>query len=104
MEQQRPSITELTRATSMVELLLKLLDNEQLLSLFEKVVRERTIVKWPADPKDDQERVLLKDLHALILSAGFDRNLASDQSLRDQAVRDKLEQLRRQTGGMIISD
>lgn len=43
----------------MVELILKLLDNEQLLSLFEKVVRERSIVTWPTDPKDEEEKALL---------------------------------------------
>lgn len=88
----------------MIELILKLLDNEQLLSLFEKVVRERTIVAWPTDPKHEEEKALLKQLHAVLLSAGFDRLLAGALSERDQAVRAKIEQLRRQTGGISMSD
>ncbi len=88
----------------MEDLLFTLLDTMQLLSLFEKVVRKRLMVRWPPSPDEEAEKAHLKQLHARLLSLGFDRGLASELSARDVAVRAHLAQLRQQTGGILTLD
>jgi hypothetical protein len=86
-----------------IEYLLKLLNSDEFLVLFEKVVRERNMRVWPVPADAEEKQVALKQLHGVILSAGFDRGLASALQESEQKVREQLGDLRRRTGGIIMS-
>ncbi len=85
----------------MIALILSLLDDEQLLRLYEKVERKRLMVVWPAPPDEEEQKALLKDLHMHLLSAGYDRHLAQVLNERDQQVRRQIAELHKQTGGIL---
>jgi hypothetical protein len=64
---------------ALINVLLRFLDDRQLLDLYEHVLWGRVHVVWPLLPEEEeqkqQEKEHLNTLHALILSQGFDRHL-----------------------------
>jgi hypothetical protein len=71
--------------------LLNLLDNDQLLTIFEKVVRAKNVVTWPEQPGDDERRARLQQISVQIVGVGFERRLANELQQRADGVRAKLK-------------
>jgi hypothetical protein len=87
-----------------IEALLKLLNDDEFLTLYGKLVRERSRTVWPTPPNEGEIKAQLKQLHGMLLSAGVDRGLGSALLEREAEVREQLADLRRRTGGIIMSD
>lgn len=61
-----------------VLILLNLLSDEELLTLFAKVTRAQNVVRWPEQPGDEAKKAQVRQLHVQILAVGFDRGLARE--------------------------
>lgn len=71
--------------------LLKLLDNDQLLAIFEKVVRAKCVVTWPEQPGDEEKKARMQQIAVQIVGVGFERRLANELQQRADGVRMKLK-------------
>ena len=73
--------------------LLNLLDNDQLLIIFEKVVRAKSVTTWPEQPGDQEKKIRLQQIYAQIIEVGFERRLAEELQRCAAVVQGRLKEL-----------
>jgi hypothetical protein len=86
---------------TLATLILKLLSDEELLRLFQKLILEESVVNWPPSPQDENEKKLAQELHIQILLAGSGRNRGALFAQVEMETRAELLKLHQETGGII---